>query len=627
MARRRKTLLGLLVWLLPLLLTAGLAPFQFAFLSDTHVGSSSGAEDLRLAVNDLNAMSNLSFVVISGDITEYGSREQLRLAREILDGLKLPCHVIPGNHDTKWSESGATDFRRLWEADRFVFENGGLRFIGMHQGPLMKMGDGHWSPQDVRWLRDTLAALPDQRQPLVFITHYPLDQGIDNWFVVLDLLKQYNTQIALCGHGHANRPELFEGLPGVMGRSNLRGNREAGGFNIVEVKDGAMTFAEHLHGQPTKTPWLTVPLRPHDFAADTNSYPRPDFAINARFSNIQDQWAWKGGWTIASTPAQWRDRAIFGDASGTLYALALKSGHVDWKFKAGNAVYCSPAVGGDLVVIASTDGNIYALKGGNGKEAWRCKTDRPIVASPAIADGVVYLGSSEGKSRALDLASGRLRWEYDGVGGFVETRALIHEGKVIFGAWDQHLYALDARTGRLLWRWKGDRSGTLYSPAACWPVAAAGKVFIVAPDRRMTAIDAKTGSQLWRTSEYSVRESIGLSEDRSRLYVRAMQDFFYAFSTGAARPEKLWETKADFGYDINSGMLVEKDGVVFFGTKNGVLFALDGRQGALKWEHKIGTGIVNTVLPLSARGVLATDADGTVVLIEESGRQTAVGKD
>jgi len=141
--RRWGAVLGLWVWLLPLLALAENGVFRFAWLSDTHFGSLTGEQDLRAAVHDIHSLTGLSFVVVSGDVTEYGSREQLQLAKELLDGLKVPYHVIPGNHDTKWSESGATDFGRLWGADRFVFEHGGYRFIGIHQGPLMKMGDGH----------------------------------------------------------------------------------------------------------------------------------------------------------------------------------------------------------------------------------------------------------------------------------------------------------------------------------------------------------------------------------------------------------------------------------------------------------------------------------------------------
>ena len=637
----------LLFLVCPLVVFAGTDSFRFAFLSDTHVGSGTGAADLRATVRDLNAMTGLSFVIISGDITEYGSREQLRLAKEILDGLSLPYHLIPGNHDTKWSESGATDFPRLWKADRFVFDCGPFRFIGMHQGPIMKMGDGHWSPQDARWLEQTLNKLRSKDQPVVFVTHYPLDAGIANWYVVLDLLKKHNTQVVLCGHGHANRQMEFEGVPGVMGRSNLRAARPAGGYNLVEVKDGRMSFCERITRQRTGAAWTSVTLGKHNYAADTNQYPRPDFSVNERFAGVTERWSFQTGFTIASTPAVWNGLGIVGDASGTVYAFDLKSGKVRWRFKARGAVYSTPAVGsqaelktgsapsgaagidlraeagrgrsrasGALVVFASCDGSVYALNAATGKRVWRFVTERPVVASPSVAGGRVYIGSSEGKFRALDLSTGKLLWEFTGLEGFVETKPLVHEGKVIFGAWDGHLYALDADTGRLLWKWQGDRPGTLLSPAACWPVAAKGKVFIVAPDRKMTAVSAADGQQLWRTGQYVVRESIGLSEDQSRFYVRGMNDYFYGFSTSAPAPEKVWEVNAQFGYDINSGMLAEKGGVVFYGTKNGLLFALDGRTGAIEWEHKFGVGVMNTVAPLSASEVLATDFDGKVAVVE-----------
>ena len=612
LCRSRLALAILLLAFASLLPAAESASFQFAWLSDTHVGSETGEEDLRATVRDINSLTGLSFVVISGDITEYGSGEQLRLARDILGGIKIPCHVVPGNHDTKWSESGATDFARIWKEDRFVFDHGGFRFIAMHEGPVMKMADGHWAPQDVRWLADTLKKSQDR--PVVFITHYPIDDGIANWYIVLDLLKKYNTQVALCGHIHRYKQESFEGVPGVMGRANLRNTAPEGGYTLVEVKDNQMLFSERTAGR-NKEPWHKVKLQRHDYAAATNHYARPDFSVNSRYPDIKEFWSVDTGYTIASSPAVWKELAIVGDASGVVRALTLKSGQEQWKFETGGAVYSTPEVSGNMVILASTDGNVYALDAANGMERWRYKTDRPIVASPRVADNTVYIGSSERKFRALSLATGKLLWEFDGLGGFVETRPLIYNDKVIFGAWDQNLYALDAKTGELVWKWRGDRRGVLFSPAACWPVAANGKVFVVAPDRNMTAINAKTGEQLWRTSDYTVRESIGVSADQSRLYVRAMQDFVYAVSTSSAQPQKLWEQKPGFGYDINSGMLIERDGVVFYGTKNGLLLALDGKTGAIRWEHKVGVGVVNTVVPLGPDRVLATDFDGRVVVV------------
>jgi len=600
--------------------------FKFAFLSDTHVGSESGAEDLRATVRDINSLTGFSFVVISGDITEYGSRTQLLAAKEILSGIKIPWHLTPGNHDTKWSESGGTDFPKIFGNERFNIEFGGYRFLSIHEGPLMKMGDGHWSPQDIRWLDVTLKNLPDKKQPIVFITHYPVDDQIGNWHVVLDLLKKYNTQIILCGHGHANKAEDFEGVPGTMGRSNLRAGESVGGYNLVEVADGKMIFTERNPGVGTKPSWRTVELKKHNYAKDKTKWPRPSFAVNAEYPFVKERWQRSIGWTISSTPAVWRNLAIVGNASGFIRAFELATGKEKWKFKTEGPVYSTPDISGDRVVFASTDGNVYCLNAEDGNELWRFKTDRAIVACPRIVDGVVYIGSSENKFRALDLENGKLVWEFPDVAGFVETKPLVYQGKVIFGAWGQYLYALDAKTGKLAWKWEGPR-GALLSPAACWPIGASGKIFIVAPDRKMTALDAATGNEIYRTGEYVVRETIGLSEDASKFYVRTMGELsgkssatICAFSTSASKPEKVLELNLKCGYDHNAAMIVEKNGTIFYGSKSGVVYSADAKTGALKWEHKLCNGVINTLAPVSSHEVLATDFDGRITLLDAKPR-------
>ena len=40
------------------------------------------------------------------------------------------------------------------------------------------------------------------------------------------------------------------------------------------------------------------------------------------------------------------------------------------------------------------------------------------------------------------------------------------------------------------------------------------------------------------------------------------------------------------------------------------------KTGALKWEHKLGDGVMNTVVPLSSTQILTTDFEGTVTLVE-----------
>ena len=56
--------------------------FQFAMVSDTHIGGDSADVDLLRTVDDINANDALAFVIISGDVTEFGSDTELLLARK-----------------------------------------------------------------------------------------------------------------------------------------------------------------------------------------------------------------------------------------------------------------------------------------------------------------------------------------------------------------------------------------------------------------------------------------------------------------------------------------------------------------------------------------------------------------
>ncbi len=590
-------------------------PLRFAWLSDTHVGSTTGAADLSRTVHDINAMPDIEFVVLSGDITEMGSNAELELAKAILDSLKKPYYLIPGNHDTKWSESGATKLPALWGSDKFVFEAGGYRFIGLHQGPLMRMGDGHFSPEDLRWLDSVLVNLPDKNQPLFFVTHYPIDPSIDNWYEFIDRAKQYNTLAILCGHGHRRMAMNFEGIPGVMGRSNLRARENAGGYTLAEIKADSLFFSERITGRETKPVWHKLALGKRNFTADTTRYSRPDFSINQKYPHVKVQWTFATGSTMAAAPAVWKEVVVAGNSNGVVYGLSLNDGKERWRFQTGEGVYSTPAIADGKVVFGSADGNIYCLDLDDGKLRWKLAAAAPVVATPQIEKGAVYIGSSDGKFRAIHLDTGKLKWEFADVAGFVETKPLIYDGKVIFGAWDTFLYALNVKDGTLAWKWTNGNPGVLYSPAACWPVAAHGKIFIAAPDRFMTAIDAATGKTVWRSNRHQVREAIGLSADAQTVYARCMTDTLLAFSSSSSAPQLRWLTNCGYGYDIDPSMPLEKDGVIFFSTKNGFVFAVGAKSGAVQWQHRVGVTVVHTVAPIAANRVVVTDMDGRVMMI------------
>ena len=590
--------------------------FKFAWLTDIHIGYSTAEADLKRSIEDINSSEDISFTIISGDITATGTLTELTLAKKILDELKNPYYIIPGNHDTKWSESGCTDFLKLWGNDRFVFEFDKFLFIGLHQGPRMRMADGHWAPEDLRWYDSLIVSLPNSNQPIIFITHYPIDEEIANWYEMLDRLKNVNTQVVLFGHGHTNKIYDFETIPGIMGRSNLRANEIIGGYTIVESKNDSIYFSERTPNTETKL-WYQLPLQQRNFEALMFEQTRPDYSINEKYPEVKSVWEFNSGYTIGSS-AVVKDNSVFvGDASGYFYSLNLSDGSVNWKYKTQNAIYSTPAVKCKSVIFGSADSSIYCLNSKNGNFIWKYKTNAAVFGCPIIEDDVVFIGGSDRTFRALDLETGKLIWEFKGLNGFVETKPVFYDDKILFGAWDENFYCLDSESGNLIWKWKGDHKGIFHSPAACWPVVSDGIVFFAAPDRKLTAIDIETGNEFWRTGKFKVRETVGLSEDGEKLFIRTMSDTILALPVSEKLKEPLWITNCGFGYDISSSQIVEKDGVIFYPTKNGMIYSLNSESGKILLQHKSTNGLINTITPLTNNKFITTDFDGKVIFFSD----------
>ncbi len=589
-------------------------PLTFAFVTDVHINTSSeeASEDLERTVEDINGNDEVSFVVITGDVTEFGSDEELAKTKEILDKLTVPWHVIPGNHDTNWSESGTNSFEQILGHERFKFEKKGIVFIGTGSGPNMRMAPGLVPREDIVWLRSVVEDL-DNEKPVLYFNHYPLDESLANWYLVTEELKKVNIQASLGGHHHRNDAGSYEGIPGIKSRSNLRGDKEVGGYNLVTIDQDSITFAERNHGQQTHEPWHAIALKERDFDNDTTDYERPSYEVNEKYENVNVEWEKQDDSDIGAGLAATDELAIHPNTAGEVIARDIETGEKEWSFQTGGKIYSTPAVKDDNVVVASTDSTVYNLDARNGSVLWKVKTNKSIVASPVIDHNSVFIGSSEDKFRSIRLSDGELWWENDEVEGYMSARPLVDKEHVYFGGWENYFYALDRKTGKIVWKWSNGSENRMFSPAAVYPVKADGKIFIVAPDRYTTAIDAQTGDQVWRSNKHKGRESIGLSEDKKYVYTKAMDDSVFAYSATADSMMLEWSLDAGFGYEISPSNIDEKDGIIYAPTDEGRLYAIDRDSREVLWIYKISNALVNPVYPLEDNHVLATTMDGKIV--------------
>jgi outer membrane protein assembly factor BamB/predicted MPP superfamily phosphohydrolase len=590
-------------------------PFRFAFVTDTHIGSPDGKaeEDLRRTVQDINSKDDIDFVVVTGDITELGTNEELPRAKKILDSLKVKYYIIPGNHDVGWSESGGMGFITTFGSDRFTFDFNGIRFIACASGPYVRMSDGHIPRDAMNWVKNILDTTAADK-PVIFLNHYPMDEQMDNWYEVTDLLKKRNTILFLCGHGHTNKVFNFEDIPGVMGRSNLRAKKTEGGYNLVDIKMDSILFTERKPVSGEMKTWAGFKQETKHYDL-TKKFKRPDYSINNQYPQVKQTWTFNSDANVISTPVITNGLVVFGNQVGKVTALSLKTGKEKWSYKTGGAIYSSPAAQQNKIVLGSTDGYIYCLNN-NGKEQWKLKTGAAVLGCPTIENNTVYIGGSDHQFRAIDLQTGKELWGFNGLNGPVVSTPVINKEAVIFGAWDTYLYSLNKNTGQLNWKWSNGSPVKNYSPASCIPVVKDDIIYIAAPDRYLTAIDANTGQALWRTKEAGVRESIGISGDGKDVYGKTMQDTMVAFPTGRTLPKAAWKLHTGFGYEHAPSMLIEKDAFIFFGTRNGVVYAIDQKQKTTAWAFKLDNSMVNTVNVINKKNIIAATMDGKISLLQ-----------
>ncbi|MCL2801414.1 MAG: metallophosphoesterase [Treponema sp.] len=91
--------------------------YSFIVLADTHIegGNAWGLENLT---NVISSNLNIKFVVVLGDITQNGAREDIDRFKQIANSLTVPFYPVIGNHDIyfgNWSvyreEIGSTRYR------------------------------------------------------------------------------------------------------------------------------------------------------------------------------------------------------------------------------------------------------------------------------------------------------------------------------------------------------------------------------------------------------------------------------------------------------------------------------------------------------------------------------------
>jgi outer membrane protein assembly factor BamB len=222
-----------------------------------------------------------------------------------------------------------------------------------------------------------------------------------------------------------------------------------------------------------------------------------------------------------------------------------------------------PAVGGVRILVADSRGRVLAADLDSGRVLWGQETKLPFSAGPDLAGDRLFLGTSGGQVLALSAADGREIWRAQLDSEILSVPRTSGQGTVIVHTLNDTLYGLNSASGAEQWR-VAYPAPVLTLRGSSTPTITPTGVVVGLSGGKLVKLDTGNGTPLW---EVTVTPPRGRSE--------------------LARIS-----------DIDADPVVVGT-LIFVGTYNGDLAAVDLESGTILWRRQLS----------SYAGLAATETD------------------
>ena len=304
-----------------------------------------------------------------------------------------------------------------------------------------------------------------------------------------------------------------------------------------------------------------------------------------------------------------------GTASGYIYTIGhdralrkvdLGTGAVLWEFTGHGSWVAGLSMDDEgYLYTAGGDARIRKIDPADGSVVWVFSGHGNGVNEVVAGNGFIYTaaGGSDGHVKKLTL-SGEEVWTYRVTEG-LHGLAVDQEGNVYAGSSTGRILKLDG-DGKLLWTYKANHVNELV-------VDAAGDLYDAGGNGNGLLKLSPAGEKLWNTTDFDGNVTyVTLGADGSVLTADA---------SGAIKkidPQDGSIISEFTGIDeVIFGIAEDTDGLVYAGSKSGILYCIDMEAGSVLWSDGIHTDKLRAIVLAGSRvpgtpaGQLLTD-DGLV---------------
>ena len=451
--------------------------FTLAQITDAHIVTEGDTHTsgpvLAEALQQLEREAKPDLIIASGDLTDWGTIDQLTVFRDAVRTISTPVFPLFGGHDGNQERMGGISidafvamtatpnnpelreiarkseglpatlqFEALLGPTYYSLDWGGRHFA------FYPNEDGYYPPADLErkeaWLWADLALQPPDRE-IAVVVHTPPPESF------LRDLSRYNVRLVLHGHWHSSKVFSYGDMVVAAAPPVCFGGIDTSprGYRTVQFSDHAVALGLRV-------------LQAANAVTDSREISPRDNGFNGGSLRLQWERRIPGGLHRAAPVSSGervflslRDEGWPGRAG--VCCLDAASGDMVWHARTDAAVKNSVAVDGGACAAVSVTGRVHLMDAASGATTWEADLPeypgRWVYTSPVIADGTVYAGAKAGYA-AFDLASGARLWHTvnaDSDNWACYASPLVSGDLLLLLVQRRGLVALDRGTGDVVW--------------------------------------------------------------------------------------------------------------------------------------------------------------------------------
>jgi len=549
-------------------------------------------------VKKINTFNQLSFVLVTGSLTDKGTDKEFISLKNSLDSLRFQYLLLPSGNDTR-DVKGWETFLDFSGDDKFVYNSNGFLFIGINP-TLPYLNINTFTSENLEWLKQIIDTVKLNRE-IYYISPVPFE-SISGWQSAFEILTRKNLKrIINCGAEKLNNRNISgittEELPPSNGFI----------FTLTGEKITIKNLDDKMHSESDRN--LAIDVTP-----PVKISPVTD-KVNNLISLGLDRLTY-------TSPLYWNGNIYTASYDGIVTCYD-STGKLIWDYNTFGNIIGTPVISDRLIAISTLQGDLITLSAITGEQIQTIGFEERITTSlntidyqgtkllmiPKLTESksAIIFGTSSGQIYCYDLETLQEYWVNTNAKGMIRSKPVSINNKIFYTADDGFLYCIDARNGLLIWRWK-EKAETDFSNST---IESDGKkVFVVSGEGTLYAIDNLLGKLIWKNDKVISFSNFSLNKENKILICKGKDSKIYLINANTGKTER--EIKFTGQFSNSFAEVIQVNGNLIF-TNNGSIYKSlsSSKQELLYYE---GYSPFNSLEQIEMNRIIASKYNGSVII-------------